>query len=589
MTAAPSSAEDRVWFRKYPPQVPRHVTIPDLLLPQFIEQSVRKWPDRTAVVYYGSRWSYRELWEQTDRFAASLAREGVGAGDHVALYLPNCPAYPIAFFAILKLGAVVVQVSPLYLGQDLTRLLKDAKPKALVTLEILYPNLEKVRGDYAVPTVFVARLREFYPWYLRPFVNSVLRKQKLPTAFPTDPSVRPWKMAVATPGSVPAITSDPRTTVAVLQYTGGTTGKPKAAMLTHRNLVANITQSNAWNIRLVPGEEVVLGAIPLFHIYGLTVALLMGLASGGTVVLQTRPEIRELLKLIDRYQPTQFPGVPALYQAFNRQPDLSKFQVRSIRFCLSGSAALPLEVQRRFEELTGASLVEGYGLSETSPATHVNPLSNERRAGSIGLPISDTDQRVVDLETGTKVLGVNELGELSVRGPQVMLGYYGQPEETAAVLTDGWFRTGDVARIDADGFAYIVDRKKDMVNVSGFKVYPREVEEVLFQHPAVADVAVVGGPDPERGESVVAFVVTKPGTSVTAGELIEFVRARIAHYKAPDRVEFRDQLPRSGVQKVLRRVLREEAAALPPAGPASDAALAGLKTLRGPSSGGRAK
>src|SRR5208282_2259212 len=294
-----------------------------------------------------SRWSYRELWEQTDRFAASLAREGVGAGDHVALYLPNCPAYPIAFFAILKLGAVVVQVSPLYLGQDLTRLLKDAKPKALVTLEILYPNLEKVRGDYAVPTVFVARLREFYPWYLRPFVNSVLRKQKLPTAFPTDPSVRPWKMAVATPGSVPAITSDPRTTVAVLQYTGGTTGKPKAAMLTHRNLVANITQSNAWNIRLVPGEEVVLGAIPLFHIYGLTVALLMGLASGGTVVLQTRPEIRELLKLIDRYQPTQFPGVPALYQAFNRQPDLSKFQVRSIRFCLSGSAALPLEVQRR--------------------------------------------------------------------------------------------------------------------------------------------------------------------------------------------------------------------------------------------------
>ena len=564
MTATPSPTEDRVWFRRYPAQVPQHVTIPDLLLPQFIERSVAQWPDRTAVVYYGSKWSYRELWEESGRFAAALARDGVSAGDHVALYLPNCPAYPIAFFAVLRLGAVVVQVSPLYLGQDLVRLLKDATPKAIVTLEILYPNLEKVRAEYAVPVAYVARVREFYPWHLRPFVNSVLRKQKMSTTFPTGPSVRPWKKAVRTPGSVAAVTADPSTTVAVLQYTGGTTGRPKAAMLTHRNLVANITQSNAWNIRLRPGEEVVMDAIPLFHIYGLTVALLMGFSVGATVVLQTRPEIRELLKLIDRYQPTQFPGVPALYQAFNRQPDLAKYEIRSIQYCLSGSAPLPLEVQRRFEELTGASLVEGYGLSETSPVTHVNPLSGERRPGSIGVPIPDTDHRVIDLETGSRVLGVNEEGELAVRGPQVMLGYYHQPEETAAVLKDGWFRTGDIARIDADGFAYIVDRKKDMVNVGGMKVYPREVEEVLFQHPAVADVAVVGGPDPERGESVVAFVVKKPGATVTAPELIEFVRARIAHYKAPHRVEFRDALPRSGVQKVLRRVLRDDAAKLPP-------------------------
>jgi long-chain acyl-CoA synthetase len=335
-------------------------------------------------------------------------------------------------------------------------------------------------------------------------------------------------------------------------------------MLTHRNLVANIVQGNAWNIWLEPGEEVVMAAIPLSHIYGLTVALLMGLAAGGTVVLQTRPEIRELLTLIDRYQPTQFPGVPALYQAFNRQPDLAKHRVRSIRYCLSGSAPLPVEVQRRFEELTGARLVEGYGLSETSPITHQNPLAGERRVGSIGVPVPETDQRVVDLETGTRVLGAGEIGELAVHGPQVMLGYYRQTEETDLVLKDGWFRTGDVARIDPDGFAYLVDRKKDMVNVNGMKVYPREVEEVLFQHPAVADVAVVGAPDPERGESVVAFVVRKPGASVSPEELIAFVRERIAHYKAPRRVEFRDQLPRSGAQKVLRRVLREEAAASAP-------------------------
>jgi len=564
MTATPTELGDRAWFRWYSPEVPKHVTIPDQLLTELIEGSVRRWPDRTAIVYYGSKWSYRQFWQESERLAASLAREGVGPGDRVALYLPNCPAYPIAFFATLRLGAIVVQVSPLYLGQDLARLLKDASPKALVTLETLFPNFAKVQVECAVPAVFVARLREFYPWYLRPFVNTVLRRQKLPTAFPTEPFVRPWKRAVATPGSAPLVKSDPGTTVAVLQYTGGTTGVPKAAMLTHRNLVANTIQGNTWNIRLEPGAEVIMAAIPLFHIYGLTVALLMGLNSGGTVVLQTRPEIRELLKLIDRYQPTQFPGVPALYQAFNHQPDLAKYQIHSIKYCVSGSSPLPLEVQRRFQELTGADLVEGYGLSETAPITHVNPLSGERREGSIGVPVPDTDQRVVDLETGTRVLGVGEVGELSVQGPQVMLGYYRQKEETDLVLKDGWFRTGDVARIDADGFAYIVDRKKDMVNVGGMKVYPREVEEVLFQHPAVADVAAVGAPDPEHGESVVAFVVRKPGTSVTGEALIAFVRERIAHYKAPRRVEFRDQLPRTGVQKVLRRVLREEAAKLPP-------------------------
>jgi len=284
-----STEGDRVWLRWYPEKVPPHVVIPEVLLTELIEESVRKWPDRTALLYYGSKWSYRQLWEQSERLAAALAREGVGVGDRVALYLPNTPAYPIAFFAVLRLGAIVVQVSPLYLGQDLVRLLKDSTPKALVTLEILYPNLAKVKGEVTVPAVFVARVRDFYPWYLRPFVNSVLRRQKLPTGFPSDPSVRPWRTAVGTPGSAPLQKSDPRTTPAVLQYTGGTTGRPKAAVLTHRNLVANVVQGNTWNIRLEPGNEVVMASIPLFHIYGLTVALLMGLNAGGTVVLQTRP------------------------------------------------------------------------------------------------------------------------------------------------------------------------------------------------------------------------------------------------------------------------------------------------------------
>ncbi|MGI0128946.1 MAG: long-chain-fatty-acid--CoA ligase [Thermoplasmata archaeon] len=549
---------DRFWLRSYPSDVPPTVTVPNILVPELIAASVERWPRRTALLYYGARWTYRRLWAQSERLACAFRQNGVGPGDRVAIYLPNGPLYPIAVLAALRLGAIVVQVSPLYLGQDLSRLLKDAGAKALVTLEILYPNVAKIRPEYPIPVVFVARLREFYPWYARPVVNSVLRKQHLPTDFPQEPWVHPYSTAVRSQGVIDPYRGDPARTVALYQYTGGTTGIPKAAMLTHRNLVANVVQSLAWNTSRTPGEEVIVAAIPFFHIYGLTVALLMGLADGATVVIQTRPEIRELLKLIDKYQPTQFPGVPALYNAFNQQPDLGKFRIRSIRYCLSGSAPLPAEVARRFESLTGANIVEGYGLSETSPVTHVNPVHGERRPGSIGLPIPDTDERIVDLETGTRVLGPNEVGELAVRGPQVMLGYYAHPEETAAVLRDGWFRTGDIARIDADGYAYIVDRKKDLVNVGGMKVYPREVEEVLFQHPGVQDAAVIGVADAEHGEVVKAFVVKKPGASVTEAELIAFVRERIAHYKAPRSVEFRSSLPRSGVQKVLRRVLRDE-------------------------------
>ncbi len=562
MTAGAELA--RPWFAKYPVGVPVHLEVPSKLLPALVEESVRRWPERTALVYYGAKWTYRQMWEASGRFAASLRRDGIGPGDRVGLYLPNGPAYPIALLGILRAGAAVVQVSPLYHGQDLERLLRDSDPKALVTLEILYPHVAELRASCPIPRVYVGRLREFYPLPKRWFVNAVLRRNHLPTEVPHDPWVVAWREALRTAGEVPDVRSDPATTVAILQYTGGTTGRPKAAMLTHRNLVANVLQADAWNTTRRPGEEVVLAAIPFFHIYGLTVALFLGFAEGATVVIQTRPEIRELLQLIDRYHPTQFPGVPALYLAFTRQPDLARYHVRGIRYCLSGSAPLPLEVARQFEALTGAIVVEGYGLSETSPATHVNPVVGERRAGSIGLPLPETDQRVVDLETGTQVLGVDEVGELCVRGPQVMLGYYRQPEETALVLRDGWFRTGDVARIDADGYAYIVDRKKDMVNVGGLKVYPREVEDVLFQHPAVADVAAIGVPDPSTGEAIKAFVVRKPGTSVTEAELVAFVRDRIAHYKAPRSVEFRDAIPRSGVQKVLRRVLRDESAS--PAG-----------------------
>jgi long-chain acyl-CoA synthetase len=560
--AGPGPAVDaRPWLSHYPPDVSPTMEIPDGSLPALVEESVRRWPDRAALVYYGARWSYRRFWELTGRFAVALARDGIWPGDRVALYLPNCPAYPIAFFGALRAGAAVVPISPLYVAQDLARVVRDGEPKALVTLEILYPNLAKIAQGTPIPPAYVARLREFYPGLKRPFVNRVLRRKGYSTEFPAGPGVRSFRAALGTPGAPPAVGVRPAETVAVYQFTGGTTGIPKAAMLTHRNLVANALQCKAWFTLGAPGTGVVLATVPFFHVYGMTVALNFPLAEGASIVMQTRPDPDEILELVRRYRPTEFPGVPALYQALNQHPRIREYDLRSIRVCVSGSAPLPLEVARRFEALTGGHLIEGYGLTEASPVTHANPIRGERREGSIGLPLPLTDHRVVDLETGTRVLGPGERGELQVRGPQVMLGYDRRPEETRAVLREGWLSTGDVATLDEDGYAYIVDRKKDMIDVGGLKVYPREVEEVLYQHPDVKDAAVVGVPDSARGEVVRAFVVRTATGTVTEAELIAFVRERIAHYKAPRRIEFRAELPRTGVQKVLRRALREEATA----------------------------
>jgi long-chain acyl-CoA synthetase len=559
MSSVVAEPISRPWLAKYPSKVDPNLEVPPVLLTQMVQRTVERWPTRDALVFYGARWTYRELWEEAGALAARLAADGVGPGDRIAISLPNCPYYPVALLASWWLGAAVVQVSPLLVGEDLQVELNDARPKALITVEILYPRLERLTG-YRPPLVYVGRLRSCYPWSRRPFVNLVLRRRGHPTSFPSGPTIRRLRLRERTRAPPPIFEGDPAAVVAVLQYTGGTTGRPKAAMLSHRNLVANVFQCNAWNTSRVAGEETILASIPFFHIYGLTIALLKGLADGSTIVLQVQPEVREILHLVDRYRPTQFPGVPALYTAFVRQPDLGKFRIRSIKYCVSGSAPLTTEVQRVFEVATGGKLIEGYGLSEASPVTHANPEEGERRLGSIGLPVPLTDQRVVDAETGLRVLGVGEVGELTVRGPQVMLGYLGQPEETAGVLRDGWLFTGDLARLDAEGYAYIVDRKKDVINVGGFKVYPREVEEVLLEHPAVSEAAVVGVPDVDHGEVPRAFVVLKSGAATSEHDLIAFVRERIAHYKAPRAVVFRNALPRSGVQKVLRRALKEELA-----------------------------
>jgi long-chain acyl-CoA synthetase len=534
----------------------RSIEVPDRRLTDLVADVVAKHGGRPALNFYGRRWSYTAFWREAGAFAAALYADGVRAGDRVGLYLPNTPAYPIAYHGILRLGATVVQVPPVYLGQDLTHLLQDARPQALVTLEILYPNLAAVAPDVSVERVYIARTRDHYPIPRRWFVNLVLHRAGRSTAWPQGPSIRAWSAAIQAPGGVPVPRTDPAREVAVLQYTGGTTGRPKAAMLTHRNLVANALQCAA-RFRRPEGErDITLAAVPLFHVYGMTVAMNYPLISGAEIVLQPRPEMGEALHLIARYRPTQFPGVPAFYQALLAHPHRARYDLRSIQICVSGSAPLPRQLAIDFERATGGKLVEGYGLTEASPVTHVNPPRGEQRAGTIGVLLPNTEHRLRDTETGAVLTAPGAAGELCVKGPQVMLGYYHADDETRTVLADGWLRTGDVATIDPDGYVTIVDRVKDLIIVGGLKVYPREVEEVLYQHPAVAEAAAVGVPDRAHGEVVKAFVVRKPGTTVTDAELIAFVRERIAHYKAPRSVEFREQLPRSAVQKILRRELR---------------------------------
>ncbi len=529
---------ERPWLAHYPPGVPATLEYPEVTLDQFIEQSVAKHADLTALRFATISMTYRELWGRVLRCAAALAELGIGKGDRVALLLPNCPQYVIAYFGTLRAGGIVVQVSPLSTPRELVHHLSTSGAETIVVADVLYPVVQAVLPQVNLRNVLVTRLRgEVTP----------------------GPEARAFEeVLMSTTGAPPDVQVTPDD-VAVLQYTGGTTGIAKGAMLTHRNLVVNVLQSAAPNPDFPSGADLrVLTVLPLFHVYGMTVCMNLGLARGGELILLPRFEPAEVLETIKATQPTSFPGVPTMYVAINSVPNAEEYGVGSIRFCNSGGAPMPLEVMEAFEQRFGATIIEGYGLSETSPVTHVNPATGLRKPGTIGIPVPDTDAEIVDIDTGTRVLPPGEPGELRIRGPQVMAGYWGMPEETADTMRDGWFYTGDIATMDEDGYFTIVDRKKDMILASGLNVYPREVEEVLYEHPAVLEAGVIGVPDPYRGESVKAYVVLKPGASATAEELEAYCREHLSAYKVPHAFEFRDTLPKSGVGKVLRRVLVEE-------------------------------
>ena len=565
----------RPWHKHWPEGVPKTIDYPDIPVHALLRRTAKEHPDWPAVRFYGKVTSYRELDDQADRFAAGLQRIGVKPGDRVSLLLPNTPHFFVAFFGVLRAGAVVVQTNPLYTPRELENLYNDAGVETVVVMDLFWHNLIRAKPNTSVKRVVVCDVAESLPTPLRQLYpirkRGDLKKQgHWPLGIPAEPWVHRFSEfleAPAQPGAEPPVT--PREDVAVLQYTGGTTGVPKGAMLTHRNLVANAMQTASWLPKKSTGQERFLGVIPLFHVYGLTTALTGPVALGAEIILHPNPrEIKAILKLINKTKPTIFPGVPTMYIGILRFPKLSKYDLHSIKACISGSAPLPNEVRHEFERVTSGKLVEGFGLTEASPVTHANPLEGLIKE-CIGIPFPDTDSKIVDMEDPSKDLPQGGVGELAVRGPQVMKGYWHKPEETANVLHDGWLLTGDIAKMDEDGYFFIVDRKKDMILCSGYNVYPREVEEVLYMHPAVQEAAAIGVPDPYRGESVKAFVVLKPGATATAEEIIAFCKGKLAPFKVPKQVAFEKELPKTMVGKVLRRELKERELAKTKAGATS--------------------
>ncbi|WP_200084902.1 long-chain-fatty-acid--CoA ligase [Salicibibacter cibi] len=504
------------------------IEIPEISLMEMLEQSLNDNPQKTAMTFGELTYTYEELKRNIQRVASGLSKRGVKKGDRVALMLPNCPQYPVSYFAVLSLGAIVVQVNPMYKPPELLHVLNDSDVSAIILLDDLQPIFQAIQKETGVKTAIEVSLKgpgEF---------DSLLNDD----------------------GEPPQTTIDAKEDVAVIQYTGGTTGRSKGAMLTHYNLVANTLQTSATQvIKSDDEQERVLSIAPLFHVYGMTSAMNLTLYRGGNIILVPRFDVEEVVGIIERLKPTSFPGVPTMYMALLQHYQTHPFDISSLNICTSGSAPLPVEVINQFNAITGANVAEGFGLSEASPVTHRNPVDGLQKTGSIGITLPNTEAKIVDIATGEEEQPTGEVGELIIRGPQIMKGYYGLPEETAETLRDGWLYTGDLANIDEDGYYFIVGRKKDLILASGFNVYPIEVEDVIYRHPAVQEAAVIGVPDPYRGETVKAVVVKHEGAELTEEGLIDFCKESLSNYKVPKLVSFVNELPKTAVGKILKREL----------------------------------
>jgi len=550
---------NRPWLAQYETGVPATLTYPKVPLHGLLEQTAERFPERPATIFFGATLTYRALNEAANRFAHALLHFGLRKGDRVALMLPNCPQFLIAFYGALKAGAVVSALNPLYTPRELEYQLNDAGVETLVALSKFYPTVEAVRANTPLRRVIVTNIKEYFPTMLRALFTWFKEKKEGHRVTLTGAAPTYWfqdVLATQRDTTAPGIRVD-ADDIALLQYTGGTTGTPQGAMLRHGGLVANTLQIRAWLSDFQEGAETMLLVLPLFHVFGLGACMSVMVHGAGTMILLPQFKTHDVLRAISKHRATLLPGVPSMYVALNNAVELPRVNLRSLRHCFSGAAPLPQEVQERFEAYIGGRLVEGYGMTEAN-ACIITPLRGRRKTGSIGVPIPDVEAKIVDVETGTTTLPPGTIGELVLRCPQQMLGYWKKPDETAKVLRDGWLYTGDIARMDEEGFCFIVDRKKEMILSGGYNVYPRDVEEVLYMHPKVREAAAIGVPDAFLGEAVKAFVVPRDAASATAEEIIEFCRHHLAPYKVPKYIEFRDALPKTLVGKVLRRALKEE-------------------------------
>ncbi len=559
-------SDSRPWLDRYPPDVAASLEpYPDASLFSLLENAAAGFGSHTAIAFFGRHISYTDLLAEVERFSGVLAGLGVRKGDRVGMLLPNCPEYVIAFYACQRIGAIAVGNNPLYTDRELEHQLTDAGISVMIVLDQVYAAFGRIRDRLDIREVIGVKLNRYMGFPLNRLAPlKFMREAKHEGHWPFVPPghrIRWWTDVMKDTGPMPPVARvDPLTDPAAFLYTGGTTGLSKGAMLSHRNLVANAMQASAWLSVIRPGEGGILAALPFFHSFG-TLAMNFGVSKGAKLVLVPRFDLKMVLAAIQKEKPTVFPGVPRMFLAMGDSPLLENYDLTSVQAAISGAAPLPLSVAQRFEERAGTGrVVEGYGLTECSPVTHANPLVGERKEGSIGMPVPDTDVKLVDLENPDLLVAQGERGEMCVRGPQIMLGYWNKPEATALMIRDGWLHTGDVAVMDTDGYFRIVDRIKDMILVSGFNVYPTEIEEALYRNPKVSKVAVVGLPDPVTGEHAKAYIVLKEGETATAEEIIAWCRAEggLTGYRVPKDIEFRDELPETLIGKVLRRILQEE-------------------------------
>jgi long-chain acyl-CoA synthetase len=550
--------DERPWLEQYDEGVPHSIEYPEVPLFYFLEEAAKDYPDSPCTIFKGVKISYREMNEMTDRLAAGLADLGVKKGDRVGIFMPNTPQFVLAYFAILKAGGVVVATNPLYSAREIKHQVNDAGIEIMLVMSNFYNLMKEVQPETKIKTLVVTNIKEALS-PLMSFLFTLLKEKKggFRVSLAEDDLWMKDLLDQNKPEQRPKVDIG-ADDVALFQYSGGTTGVSKGAVALHRNLVANSLQVRAWITTAVDGQEVFLMAIPLFHVYGMVAGMCFAVRTAASMVMIPNPrDLKDVLDSLQDYKVTIYPGVPTMYNAINNHPDVQagKYDLSSITACISGSAPLMRETKEEFEALTGGKLVEGYGLSEAPTATHCNPLYGKNPPGSIGLPFSDTVCRIISLDDEVTPLPPGEIGELVIKSPIVMKGYHNMPTETENALRDGWLYTGDIARMDEEGFFYIVDRKKELIKPGGYQVWPRDVEEVIAANPKVLEVGVAGIPDPYRGETVKAWVVLKEDESATVDDIRDWCKERMAKYKVPTHVEFRDELPKTTVGKILRREL----------------------------------